>query len=76
MKTTGQVIRGERCAAGMSAQELASKVGVHAQTVYNWEHDRALPSLDKAVKVSMVLGINPMRLLEGGAANVRATSDA
>lgn len=66
MKTTGQMIRGERCAVGMSRKDFAAKVGVHPLTVSNWEHDKTSPSIDNVMRISAVLGISPIAFMNGG----------
>lgn len=66
MKTVGQAIRGERCAVGMSRSELARRIGVHPETVKNWERDKTSPSIENVMRISAVLGINPIAFMNGG----------
>lgn len=50
----------------MSRKDFAAKVGVHSQTVYNWEHDKASPSPENVMRISAVLGISPIAFMNGG----------
>lgn len=45
-----------REAAGLSYTELAAKIGVSSQTVYNWETGRYSPSKPSQIAILLVLG--------------------
>ena len=49
--------------AGLTAKELAEKLGVDMGTVYNWENGHRQLSLDRLMQVSKVLGVSISYLL-------------
>ena len=42
----------------ISKTELAEKIGVTWQTVYNWSIGRNKPSMEKTIKMAEVLGVS------------------
>ena len=49
--------------AGLTAKELAVKLGVDMTTVYNWENGHRQLTLDRLIQVSKVLGVSVSYLL-------------
>ena len=49
-------ISGRRRAAGLTQEEVASKLGVSRQTVGKWESGRAIPELEKLIALCDLLG--------------------
>ncbi len=47
----------------LSKTEVAKKVGVTWQTVYYWSIGRNKPSTEKAIKLSLILGVSLEDLL-------------
>ncbi|MCD5001317.1 helix-turn-helix transcriptional regulator [Enterococcus saccharolyticus] len=43
---------------GFSQEELAMHLGVTRQTISNWEHDLAQPTLDKAVEIATLFNVS------------------
>jgi transcriptional regulator with XRE-family HTH domain len=43
-ETLGQFVRRQRLEKGLEQEELAKKLRVHRNTVYEWENDRRLPT--------------------------------
>jgi transcriptional regulator with XRE-family HTH domain len=52
-----------RTAAGLSAQELADKLGVDVTTVRNWEAGRRQIALEKLTQLARILGVSVTYLL-------------
>ena len=42
---------------GLSAEDFGKLFGVSAQSVYNWEHDKARPRAEQLAKVAVLRGI-------------------
>ena len=51
-------LRMYRAKADMTQVELASKVGVDAQSIVNWEKGEYMPSLRTTVKLADELGVS------------------
>lgn len=55
---TGLRIRHWRCQKGLTAKQLASRIGVHERTVYSWEQrrrsvpTRRLPAITAALEIT------------------------
>jgi transcriptional regulator with XRE-family HTH domain len=54
--TPGQTIRQAREEAGLTARELAERVGVAMNTIVRWERDEVGPSIDAMRRVGEALG--------------------
>ncbi len=63
--TLGGRIWRARDALGMSARELADRLGVHADTVSAWERDRSEPRTSRLFMLAGVLGVTPAWLIAG-----------
>lgn len=50
---------------GLSIMEVAEKVGVHRQTVYQWERGETLPTLGKLVLLESVYGDDLIEAVRG-----------
>lgn len=55
--TIGKAIAQCRSRKGITTNELAIKAGVHYQTIYLWETDKATPRVDLLIYVAEVLGV-------------------
>ena len=56
--SVGYLIKHYRLLKGITIDKFAKKMGVSRMTVYNWESNKKLPSLDKYTKIAKVLGID------------------
>jgi len=56
-KRVANNIRVLRTHAGLSQRELARLLGVKPVAVWSWEHERAMPAGDLALKLSQILGV-------------------
>ena len=54
----GAAMRKCRKAAGMGVAELAEAAGVAVKTVWNWERNMSVPSMDALLLVSKALGVS------------------
>lgn len=63
--TLGDRLVAAREAAGLSAADLASHVGVRAKTLDNWEADRSEPRANRVQMLAGVLGVSIVWLLTG-----------
>lgn len=63
--TFGDRLVAAREAAGLSAAQLASHVGVRAKTLENWESDRSEPRANRAQMLAGVLNVSIVWLLTG-----------
>ncbi|MCZ4280044.1 helix-turn-helix transcriptional regulator [Kiloniella laminariae] len=63
--TIGERIATARKSRGLTASQLARRVGVKVSTVNNWESDRSEPRANKLVSMAGVLGVSMMWLIEG-----------
>ena len=50
--TIDVLIRTMRTRAGLSVRELAKKIGVVNQSIYNWENGDRIPSAEKLLAVA------------------------
>lgn len=57
-------IKDARRTQGVSQQELAKRMGVHRQSVADWEIGRYLPSGKNLTRLCSELDISPMELIE------------
>ncbi|MEX6507667.1 helix-turn-helix domain-containing protein [Jiella sp. M17.18] len=75
--TMGGRIQRMRGKLGLSTAELASRVGVKAETMRGWERDRAEPKPSKLVRLAEALGVGPAWLMAGyGEARQEVDPDA
>lgn len=63
--TLGGRIAEARDLVSLSAEEVASRIGVTVETFAEWENDRAEPRANKLVTLAGVLGVSPGWLLSG-----------
>lgn len=57
MLTIGEAIKKERIDKGLSRSELSFEARIPIQTIYQWETDRAYPSIINLILVADVLGV-------------------
>ena len=69
--TLGGRIVYAREAAGLTGNEVASRLGVAVKTVANWENDRTDPRSNKLSLLAGILGVSPTWLLAGQGAAPR-----
>ena len=50
-------LRAQRERSGLSAEDFGRLLGVSAQSVYNWEHEKARPRAEQLAKVAVLRGI-------------------
>ena len=50
-------LRGARVNAGIMVKEVAERMGVTAQTIYNWERGISEPSIKNLIKLCEMYGI-------------------
>lgn len=55
--TLGERIHVKRKEAGMSQEDLGSRLEVSRQTVYKWESDQAIPELNKLIAMAELFGV-------------------
>ena len=53
-----------RCAMNISQVELANKLGVSKQCVFNWENDNVLPSIEMLVKIAKFFNVSTDFILD------------
>jgi transcriptional regulator with XRE-family HTH domain len=58
-------LRSLRQQKGLSIMEVAKKVGVQRQTVYQWERGETLPTLRKLVSLESVYGDDLIEAVRG-----------
>lgn len=63
--TLGGRLSRARDAAGLSAAQLARRIGVHSATVQGWESDRSQPRANRLSTIAGVLGTSLSWLLYG-----------
>ncbi|MDQ0319986.1 transcriptional regulator with XRE-family HTH domain [Pararhizobium capsulatum DSM 1112] len=63
--TLGGRIWRARDSLGMSARELADRLGVHVDTVSGWERDRSEPRTSRLFMLAGMLGVTPAWLIAG-----------
>lgn len=66
--TLGDRIVMAREAAGLTATQLARRLGVKTVTLRNWEADRSEPRSNKLIVMAGLLNVSPTWLLTGGEA--------
>lgn len=49
----------------LSQNDLAKKLNVSRQTIYNWEHDKSLPDIFNIVKICDIFQISIDKFLNG-----------
>lgn len=57
-------LRAARVRAGLSAAELASRLGVPVAAIYRWETGNRIPKTTRLADIATALGIAPAELLE------------
>lgn len=73
--TLGGRIVHAREAAGLTAKDLAARLGVATKTVANWETDRTEPRSNKLSMLAGLLGVSPTWLLAGQGAAPREAAE-
>lgn len=63
--TFGDRIAAARQAMGLSEAQLARRMGVKAQTLRNWENDRAEPRANKLQMLAGMLNVSIIWLMSG-----------
>ncbi|MCB8840453.1 helix-turn-helix domain-containing protein [Aurantimonas sp. VKM B-3413] len=63
--TMGGRIERMRARFGLSTEALAARIGVDAETMRDWERDRAAPGPERLVALAGAFGVNPAWLMEG-----------
>lgn len=61
----GKQIKKQRLEAGLSQEELASRVYVSRQTISNWENDKSYPDVNSLVLLSEIFQISLDKLIKG-----------
>lgn len=51
----GQVLKKYRKAAGLTQAQLADKMNTHKNTIFAWENDVQMPSLEKTMELCLIL---------------------
>ena len=69
--TLGDRIAAAREEAGMTAKQLAKRLGVKTSTLEDWEEDRADPRANRLTTMAGMLGVSVVWLLTGEGAGVR-----
>lgn len=54
-------LRSYRAKLGMSQEQLANTIGVHPETIRNYEHDSSKMSIKNLLKLAKVFKIKPYR---------------
>lgn len=57
-------MKAERVRRGMSAADVADKIGVHVNALLRWENGQAEPLGENLVKLSKLYAVSPEYLLE------------
>jgi DNA-binding transcriptional regulator YiaG len=60
LKNVGVELSRKRLELGISQMELARKVGVHAETIANWEHRCSIPDIGSLPRIIKFLGYDPL----------------
>lgn len=63
--TLGGRIIHARDLSGMSVEDVASRIGVTAETLAEWESDRSAPRANKLMTLAGVLAASPAWLISG-----------
>lgn len=63
--TLGGRIIHARDLSGMSVEDVASRIGVTAETLAEWESDRSAPRANKLMTLAGVLAVSPAWLISG-----------
>ncbi|MCW2308128.1 helix-turn-helix domain-containing protein [Rhodobium gokarnense] len=63
--TVGERIRRAREAMGLSAAQLARRLGIKTQTLTMWEGDRSEPRSNRLLMLAGLLNVSPSWLLSG-----------
>ena len=61
--TTGELIKAARKKAGMTQEELGSKLGVSGSSIAQWENDLRTPKLDTLQRIASALGVPVQELI-------------
>jgi transcriptional regulator with XRE-family HTH domain len=59
-----------RIAAGLTQQQLATKVGVSRRSLYEWENGLSLPRADRVVELARALNVPIQTVCESLGINV------
>jgi len=70
-KSMGEVVREAREDMGMAYRQAASEIGICRSTMFDIEHDKAIPRLDTAVNICETLMISFDEMIDGLAETLR-----
>lgn len=73
--TFGDRVAGAREALGMSQQDLSRRLGVKLKTIRAWENDISEPRSNKLMRLSGLLNVSIMFLLNGEGDGLEAPED-
>ncbi len=73
--TFGDRVAGAREALGMTQQELSRRLGVKLKTIRAWENDISEPRSNKILRLSGLLNVSIMFLLNGEGDGLEAPED-
>lgn len=62
--------------AGLSAAQLARRLGVKTRTLTKWEREETVPRINRLVMLAQFLNVSPAWLLEGETKYAPQTTDA
>ena len=71
----GERIRAVRTGAGLTQEQLASRLWVTRQAVSNWENGRNLPDIEVVIAISQTFGVSLDELILGGEDMTRTTGE-
>ena len=60
----GLWIKHYRAEKGMTAEQLAEKLGLNSASVYHWECGRASPTIHHLVEIAKVFKVEPQRFFD------------
>lgn len=66
LATPGVRIAAARAQAGMSAGQLARRLGIETKTLHKWERDQVAPRINKLMTLAGICGVSTNWLLDGG----------
>ncbi|SLN52156.1 transcriptional repressor DicA [Roseivivax jejudonensis] len=73
--TFGDRLAAAREAAGMTAEDLAKRLGVKLSTLQGWESDRAEPRANRLQMLAGLLNVSIIWLLTGEGEGIEAPTD-
>jgi DNA-binding transcriptional regulator YiaG len=64
IRFTAKGLRAQRAGLGLSADEFGKLLGVSAQSVYNWELEKARPRAEQVGRIAALRGIGKREAAE------------